>query len=125
MGVAPSKDVSVLLIKVPRDKLTPPAIGTSSDLQVGQNVYAIGNLFGLDQTLTTSIISALGRESSTTDNRTIASVIQTDTEINPGNAGGPLLDSAGRLIGINTAIDNSSVSSAGIDFAVPVAQRIG
>ncbi|ETW98417.1 S1C family serine protease [Candidatus Entotheonella palauensis] len=120
VGVAPSKDLAVLFIQAPRDQLKPLAIGTSNDLQVGQNVYAIGNPFGLDQTLTTGIISALGREISTTDDRTITGVIQTDAAINPGNSGGPLLDSAGRLIGVNTAIYSSSGSSAGIGFAVPV-----
>ncbi len=120
VGVAPSKDLAVLYIEAPPNKLKPLAIGTSSDLQVGQNVYAIGNPFGLDQTLTTGIISALGREISTTENRTITGVIQTDAAINPGNSGGPLLDSASRLIGINTAIYSRSGSSAGIGFAVPV-----
>lgn len=120
VGVAPSKYLAVLFIQAPRKKLKPLAIGASNDLQVGQNVYAIGNPFGLDQTLTTGIISALGREISTTDNRTITGVIQTDAAINPGNSGGPLLDSAGRLIGVNTAIYSSSGSSAGIGFAVPV-----
>ncbi len=120
VGVAPSKDLAVLFIQAPRNKLKPLAIGTSGDLQVGQSVYAIGNPFGLDQTLTTGVISALGREISATDNRTITGVIQTDAAINPGNSGGPLLDSAGRLIGVNTAIYSSSGSSAGIGFAVPV-----
>ncbi|ETX01764.1 MAG: 2-alkenal reductase [Candidatus Entotheonella factor] len=120
VGVAPSKDLAVLFIQAPRNQLKPLALGTSHDLQVGQNVYAIGNPFGLDQTLTTGIISALGREISTTDDRTITGVIQTDAAINPGNSGGPLLDSAGRLIGVNTAIYSSSGSSAGIGFAVPV-----
>lgn len=120
VGIAPSKDLAVLFIKAPRQQLTPLAIGTSSDLQVGQNVYAIGNPFGLDQTLTTGIISALGREISADDDRTITGVIQTDAAINPGNSGGPLLDSAGRLIGVNTAIYSSSGASAGIGFAVPV-----
>jgi S1-C subfamily serine protease len=89
-------------------------------LQVGQRVYAIGNPFGLDQTLTTGIISALGREITSVTNRTITGVIQTDAAINPGNSGGPLLDSAGRLIGVNTAIYSASGANAGIGFAVPV-----
>ncbi len=120
VGGAPSKDLAVLYIKAPRKKLKPIAIGTSRDLLVGQNVYAIGNPFGLDQTLTTGIISALGREISADNNRTITGVIQTDAAINPGNSGGPLLDSAGRLIGVNTAIYSPSGSNAGIGFAVPV-----
>ena len=95
-------------------------IGRSTNLQVGQNVFAIGNPFGLDQTLTTGIISALGREIESVSGRTIPDVIQTDAAINPGNSGGPLLDSAGRLIGVNTAIYSPSGSSAGIGFAVPV-----
>lgn len=120
VGSAPSKDLAVLYIKAPRKTLKPLAIGTSGDLLVGQNVYAIGNPFGLDQTLTTGIISALGREILADNNRTITGVIQTDAAINPGNSGGPLLDSAGRLVGVNTAIYSPSGSNAGIGFAVPV-----
>ncbi|MGQ4806985.1 hypothetical protein NKDENANG_00323 [Candidatus Entotheonellaceae bacterium PAL068K] len=120
VGVAPDQDLAVLAIKAPSSRLTPIAIGTSSDLEVGQKVFAIGNPFGLDQTLTTGIISALGREISAVTGRTIGGVIQTDATINPGNSGGPLLDSAGRLIGVNTAIYSSSGASAGIGFAVPV-----
>src|SRR5262249_45219443 len=107
-------------IKAPKNQLRPLAIGTSADLEVGQSVFAIGNPFGLDQTLTTGIISALGREINATTGRIIAGVIQTDAAINPGNSGGPLLDSAGRLIGVNTAIYSPSGSSSGIGFAVPV-----
>ena len=92
----------------------------SRDLQVGQRVYAIGNPFGLDQTLTTGIVSALNREIESVNNRSIRGVIQTDAAINPGNSGGPLLDSAGRLIGVNTAIFSPSGASAGIGFAIPV-----
>jgi S1-C subfamily serine protease len=120
VGVAPDKDLAVLSIDAPKHLLKPLAIGTSNDLLVGQKVFAIGNPFGLDQTLTTGIISALGREITSVNGRTITGVIQTDAAINPGNSGGPLLDSAGRLIGVNTAIYSPSGSSAGIGFAVPV-----
>ncbi|MEE8292569.1 MAG: trypsin-like peptidase domain-containing protein [Candidatus Tectomicrobia bacterium] len=120
VGAAPDKDLAVLYIDAPKSRLKPLAIGTSSDLLVGQKVFAIGNPFGLDQTLTTGIISALGREITSVSNRTITGVIQTDAAINPGNSGGPLLDSAGRLIGVNTAIYSPSGASAGIGFAVPV-----
>jgi S1-C subfamily serine protease len=95
-------------------------VGTSADLQVGQKVYAIGNPFGLDFTLTTGIVSALGRTIQGVSGATIFDVVQTDAAINPGNSGGPLLDSAGRLIGVNTAIYSPSGASAGIGFAVPV-----
>ncbi|MNC84886.1 Periplasmic pH-dependent serine endoprotease DegQ precursor [compost metagenome] len=110
----------VLRIDAPKEKLKPIAVGTSKDLQVGQKVYAIGNPFGLDQTLTTGVISALNREIQSLTERTIHGVIQTDAAINPGNSGGPLLDSAGRLIGINTAIFSPSGAFAGIGFAIPV-----
>lgn len=120
VGVAPDQDLAVLSINAPRNRLKPLPIGRSTGLQVGQNVFAIGNPFGLDQTLTTGIISALGREINAVSGRTIPDVIQTDAAINPGNSGGPLLDSAGRLIGVNTAIYSPSGSSAGIGFAVPV-----
>ena len=95
-------------------------MGTSKDLQVGQKVYAIGNPFGLDQTLTTGIVSALNREIESVTQRPIRGVIQTDAAINAGNSGGPLLDSAGRLIGVNTAIYSPSGASSGIGFAIPV-----
>ena len=121
IGVAPEKDLAVLLIQNgPGLKLRPIPVGSSGDLQVGQSVMAIGNPFGLDQTLTTGVVSALGREIQSATRRRITGVIQTDAAINPGNSGGPLLDSAGRLIGINTAIQSTSGSSAGIGFAVPV-----
>jgi S1-C subfamily serine protease len=120
IGTAPDQDLAVLYINAPRHLLKPLAIGTSDDLQVGQKVFAIGNPFGLDQTLTTGIISALGREINAVTGRTISGVIQTDAAINPGNSGGPLLDSAGRLIGVNTAIYSPSGASTGIGFAVPV-----
>ncbi|WP_088283977.1 S1C family serine protease [Ideonella sp. A 288] len=120
VGVFADRDLAVLKIDAPRDKLTPVPIGTSRDLVVGQRVYAIGNPFGLDQTLTTGIVSALNREIDSANNRTIRGAIQTDAAINPGNSGGPLLDSAGRLIGVNTAIYSPSGASAGIGFAIPV-----
>jgi S1-C subfamily serine protease len=120
VGVARDQDLAVLKIDVPRDKLAPLRIGQSAGLQVGQKVYAIGNPFGLDFTLTTGIVSALGRTIQSVSNATIFDVIQTDAAINPGNSGGPLLDSAGRLIGVNTAIYSPSGASAGIGFAVPV-----
>ncbi|MDZ7360667.1 MAG: trypsin-like peptidase domain-containing protein [candidate division KSB1 bacterium] len=120
IGEEPSKDIAVLRIKAPGSKLKPVRIGSSTSLQVGQKVVAIGNPFGLDQTLTTGVVSALGREIKASNGRTIQDVIQTDAAINPGNSGGPLLDSRGQLIGINTAIISPSGSSAGIGFAVPV-----
>jgi S1-C subfamily serine protease len=120
VGVAPDKDLAVLRIDAPADRLRPIPIGTSKDLQVGQSVFAIGNPFGLDQTLTTGVISALGREIESVTRRPIQGVIQSDAAINPGNSGGPLLDSAGRLIGVNTAIYSPSGASAGIGFAIPV-----
>jgi S1-C subfamily serine protease len=120
VGQEPSKDIAVLRIKAPSSKLRPVKIGSSTNLQVGQKVVAIGNPFGLDQTLTTGVVSALGREIKARNGRTIQDVIQTDAAINPGNSGGPLLDSRGQLIGINTAIISPSGSSAGIGFAVPV-----
>lgn len=122
VGVAPDQDIAVLQIAAPAGKLRPILIGESDNLQVGQKVFAIGNPFGLDQTLTTGIVSALGREITTATGRIIHNVIQTDAAINPGNSGGPLLDSAGRLIGVNTAIYSPSGGSAGIGFAVPVSE---
>lgn len=120
VGAAPDKDLAVLRIDAPASRLHPIPIGTSRDLQVGQSVYAIGNPFGLDQTLTTGVISALNREIESVTRRPIQGVIQSDAAINPGNSGGPLLDSAGRLIGVNTAIYSPSGASAGIGFAIPV-----
>src|SRR5262245_18717761 len=113
------KDLAVIWTDAPKDRLKPLPIGKSAELQVGQKVFAIGNPFGLDQTLTTGIISALGREMESVSGRTIKGVIQTDAAINPGNSGGPLLDSAGHLIGVNAAIIRPSGSSAGIGFAIP------
>jgi S1-C subfamily serine protease len=120
VGMAPDKDIAVLRIAAPREKLTPLPFGDSDQLRVGRKVLAIGNPFGLDNTLTTGIVSALGREISSPTGRTIRGVIQTDAAINPGNSGGPLLDSSGRLIGMNTAIIGPGGGSAGIGFAVPV-----
>ena len=120
VGASPRHDLAVLKINVPIDIPAPVPIGTSKDLLVGQKVYAIGNPFGLDYTLTTGIISALGRSIDSEAGGRIESLIQTDAAINPGNSGGPLLDSAGRLIGINTAIFSPSGSSSGIGFAIPV-----
>ena len=120
VGAFADRDLAVLRIDAPREKLRAIAIGSSRDLVVGQRVYAIGNPFGLDQTLTVGIISALNREIQSINQRTIRGVIQTDAAINPGNSGGPLLDSAGRLIGVNTAIYSPSGASAGIGFAIPV-----
>ena len=120
VGVAPDKDLAVLRIDAPANRLHAIPIGTSKDLQVGQSVFAIGNPFGLDQTLTTGVISALNREIESVTRRPIQGVIQSDAAINPGNSGGPLLDSAGRLIGVNTAIYSPSGASAGIGFAIPV-----
>ncbi|CAJ1946727.1 unnamed protein product [Sphenostylis stenocarpa] len=121
VGFDQDKDVAVLRVDAPRDKLRPIPIGVSSDLLVGQKVYAIGNPFGLDHTLTTGVISGLRREiSSAATGRPIQDVIQTDAAINPGNSGGPLLDSSGNLIGINTAIYSPSGASSGVGFSIPV-----
>ena len=120
VGIAPDKDLAVLHIDAPANRLQPIPVGTSKDLMVGQSVFAIGNPFGLDQSLTTGVISALGREIESVTRRPIQGVIQTDAAINPGNSGGPLLDSAGRLIGVNTAIYSPTGASAGIGFAIPV-----
>lgn len=119
VGVDSAHDLAVLRIAVPTGRPDPLPIGRSSDLVVGQKVFAIGNPFGLDWTLTTGIVSALERELPA-ENGTIRGLIQTDAAINPGNSGGPLLDSAGRLIGVNTAIFSPSGAYAGIGFAVPV-----
>lgn len=119
-GWDPTKDLAVLRIDAPRARLQPLVAGDSSGLVVGQKVLAIGNPFGLDQTLTTGVISALGREIRSVGGRPIIDVIQTDASINPGNSGGPLLDSRGRLIGVNTAIINRTGANVGIGFAVPV-----
>ena len=120
VGISPSHDIAVLRIGVGFQRPPPVPIGTSADLKVGQKVFAIGNPFGLDWTLTTGIVSALDRSLQGDGESTIDHLIQTDAAINPGNSGGPLLDSAGRLIGITTAIFSPSGASAGIGFAVPV-----
>jgi S1-C subfamily serine protease len=116
----PDKDLAVVRINAPKEKLKPIAVGTSHDLQVGQKTLAIGNPFGLDHSLTTGIVSALGREIDSANGRPIRGVIQTSAAINPGNSGGPLLDGDGRLIGVNTAILSPSGTFAGIGFAIPV-----
>jgi len=124
VGFDQDKDVAVLKLLPSSGKLPalrPLPVGESRSLQVGQRVYAIGNPFGLDHTLTTGVVSGLGREiQSGITGRPIRGVVQTDAAINPGNSGGPLLDSSGRLVGINTAIYSPSGSSSGIGFAIPV-----
>lgn len=120
VGAAPEKDLAVLKIDAPKKILKPIPVGISDDLLVGQSVYAIGNPFGFDQTLTTGVISALGREINGVDGSVIKEAIQTDAAINPGNSGGPLLDSRGKLIGVNTSIFSPSGAYAGIGFSIPV-----
>ncbi|MDX1670169.1 MAG: trypsin-like peptidase domain-containing protein, partial [Limnobacter sp.] len=120
VGLAPSYDLAVVRLLSKPTALRPIPVGTSSDLRVGQSVFAIGNPFGLSKTLTSGLVSALGRTLPVDNGREIPGVIQTDAAINPGNSGGPLLDSAGRLIGVNTAILSRSGSSAGVGFAIPV-----
>ncbi len=115
-----AKDLAVLWTNAPKERLRPLPVGESAKLQVGQKAFAIGNPFGLDQTLTTGVISALNREIDTEAGQVVKGMIQTDAAINPGNSGGPLLDSAGRLIGVNTAIISPTGSYAGIGFAIPV-----
>jgi 2-alkenal reductase len=120
VGSSANYDLAVIRVTGVRDLPPPLPVGTSADLKVGQAAFAIGNPFGLDQSLTTGIISALSRRLPTSGGREVANVIQTDAAINPGNSGGPLLDSAGRLIGVNTAIYSPSGAYAGIGFAIPV-----
>lgn len=120
VGSSADDDVAVLRIKAPADELSPMELGSSSNLRVGQSTYAIGNPFGLDHTLTTGVLSGLGREMKSPTGRTISNVIQTEASINPGNSGGPLTDARGRLIGMNTAIYSPSGASAGVGFAIPV-----
>ncbi|MGB2817325.1 MAG: trypsin-like peptidase domain-containing protein [Burkholderiaceae bacterium] len=120
VGRAPEYDLAVVKLSRPPKDLRPIPMGSSSDLKVGQSVFAIGNPFGLQRTLTRGIVSALDRELPTSGYREVAGVIQTDAAINPGNSGGPLLDSAGRLVGVNTAIRSASGSSAGVGFSIPV-----
>lgn len=119
VGTSKAHDLAVLKIGVEGSSPAPLPLGTSHDLRVGQKVYAIGNPFGLDWSLTTGIVSALDRSLTEENGVTIEHLIQTDAAINPGNSGGPLLDSAGRLIGINTAIYSPSGASSGVGFAVP------
>jgi len=120
VGTSPEKDIALLRINAPDEKLKAITLGDSNSLSVGRKVLAIGNPFALDTTLTVGVVSALGREIKSISNRTIKNVIQTDAAINPGNSGGPLLDSMGRLVGVNTAIFSPSGASAGIGFAIPV-----
>ena len=120
VGFDPATDVAVLKVDAPAKLLEPVRFGSSADLRVGQRVFAIGNPFGLERTLTTGIISSLNRSLPTRTGRTIKSIIQTDAAINPGNSGGPLLDSTARLIGMNTAIASRTGQSAGVGFAIPV-----
>jgi S1-C subfamily serine protease len=120
VGAAPNYDLAVLQMERPTSVLHPLAIGRSANLQVGQSTFAIGNPYGLDLTLTSGIVSALGRRLPAVTAQEVKGMIQTDAPINPGNSGGPLLDSAGRLIGVNSAILSGSGASAGIGFAIPV-----
>ncbi|QXP91023.1 S1C family serine protease [Methylococcus capsulatus] len=120
VGVSKAHDLAVLRIDVGQGVPAPLPIGVSHDLKVGQKVFAIGNPFGLDWSLTTGIVSALDRSLTEETGVTIEHLIQTDAAINPGNSGGPLLDSAGRLVGINTAIYSPSGAFSGVGFAVPV-----
>jgi len=120
VGAVSKHDIAVLRIAVQASQLIPITIGSSEDLKVGQNVLAIGNPFGFDRTLSTGVIGGLNRSVATDEGNILAGMIQTDAAINPGNSGGPLLDSAGRLIGVNTAIVSTTGASAGLGFAVPV-----
>ncbi|MBW2064476.1 MAG: trypsin-like peptidase domain-containing protein [Deltaproteobacteria bacterium] len=120
VGSDPDNDLAVIRIRAPRERLTVIPMGDSDELEVGQKVLAIGNPFGLGQTLTTGIISSLGRRIRAEGGALIEDVIQTDAAINPGNSGGPLLDSDGRIIGVNSAIISPTGASIGIGFAIPV-----
>ena len=120
VGKAPEKDIALLRINAPEETLSPVHLGDSDNLEVGRKVLAIGNPFGLETTLTVGVVSALGREIKSLNNRTIKNVIQTDAAINPGNSGGPLLDSSGHLVGVNTMIVSPSGGNAGIGFVIPV-----
>lgn len=120
VGADPLNDVAIIKIEAPAEELFPIAIGDSRQLQVGMRVFALGNPFGLERTLTTGIISSLNRSLQIRQNWAIKSIIQIDAAINPGSSGGPLLDAHGRLIGINTAIATTSGQSAGVGFAIPV-----
>ncbi len=120
VGTAPNYDLAVIRLRNPQTASRPVAIGSSADLKIGQFAFAIGNPFGLDQSLTFGVISALHRRLPTSSGHQITNVIQTDAAVNPGNSGGPLLDSSGRVVGVNTAIISPSGSSAGIGFAIPM-----
>ncbi len=120
VGASPDHDLAVVRLRTLPSTIVPIPIGESENLKVGQAAFAIGNPYGLDRTLTTGVISALNRRLPSETGREIVGLIQTDAAINPGNSGGPLIDSAGRLIGVNTAIISGSGSNAGIGFAVPV-----
>ncbi|MFN0197176.1 MAG: S1C family serine protease [Planctomycetaceae bacterium] len=120
VGADPINDIAVIKITAPQDVLFPVEFGDSGNLKVGHRVFAIGNPFGLERTMTTGIISSLNRSLQLRANRTIKSIIQIDAAVNPGNSGGPLADSRGRLIGINTAIASTTGQSAGVGFAIPV-----
>jgi len=120
VGVDPENDLAVIKIKNPKEDLNIIPLGTSSNLKIGQKVYAIGNPFGLDRTLTAGIISAIGRPIKTKSGTVIEGAIQTDASINPGNSGGPLIDSSGKMIGINTMIISPSGGSVGVGFAIPI-----
>lgn len=119
VGMAPNHDLAVLKVNAPKELLKPIPIGSSKDLKVGQRALSIGNPFGLDYSLTTGVVSALGRTMPSIGGRRIYDVIQTDAAINPGNSGGPLLDSSGNLIGVSTLIYSPSGASAGVGFAIP------
>jgi S1-C subfamily serine protease len=120
VGTAPNYDLAVIRLRNPQMALKPVAIGSSADLKIGQFAFAIGNPFGLDQSLTFGVISALHRRLPTSSGHQITNVIQTDAAVNPGNSGGPLLDSSGRVVGVNTAIISPSGSNAGVGFAIPM-----
>jgi 2-alkenal reductase len=120
VGTAPNYDLAVIRLRNPQTLLRPVAVGSSADLRIGQFAFAIGNPFGLDQSLTFGVISALHRRLPTSSGHQITNVIQTDAAVNPGNSGGPLLDSSGRVVGVNTAIISPSGSNAGIGFAIPM-----
>jgi S1-C subfamily serine protease len=119
VGADPINDIAVIKIDAPRDALFPIRLGDSAEMKVGMRVFAIGNPFGLERTMTTGIISSLNRTLQVTNNRSIKSIIQIDAAVNPGNSGGPLLNSHGRLIGMNTAIASRTGQSAGVGFAIP------
>jgi S1-C subfamily serine protease len=120
IGADPDQDIAVLKINAPPEELYPVPIGTSDNLQVGQRVYTLGNPFGLEGTLTTGIISNINRTLPSRTGREMKSIIQTDAAMNPGNSGGPLLDTSGRMIGMNVAIATKSGQSAGLGFAIPI-----